>query len=65
MTLNWQVRELCGLITRTSYPEMKRRAGGINYPDTVSGSTNIRAFLNCFEGADDRWIHDIQKACSV
>ena len=59
-----QIRELCGRITRTSYPEMKRRAEEINLPDTFSGSTNISAFLNCFEASDDRWITEIQKAFS-
>ena len=57
-----QIRELCGRITRTSYPEMKRRAEEINLPDTVSGSTNISVFLNWFEASDDRWIAEIRKA---
>lgn len=57
-----QIRDLCGKITRTNYPEMKRRAEEINLPDTVSGSTNISVFLNRFEASDDRWITDIRKA---
>lgn len=57
-----QIKELCRKITRTSYPEMKRRAGVINNPDTVSGSTNISDFLDWFEAADDRWIAEIRKA---
>ena len=57
-----QIRELCGRITRTSYPEMKRRAEEINLSDTVSGSTNISVFLNWFEASDDRWIAEIRKA---
>ena len=59
-----QIRELCGKITRTNYPEMKKRAEGINLPDTVSGSTNISVFLNRFEASDDHWIVEIRKALS-
>lgn len=59
-----QIRELCGKITRTNYPEMKRRTGEINLADTDPGSTNIVTFLNCFEGSDDRWITEIRKAIS-
>ena len=58
-----QIRELCW-ITRSSYPEMKRRAEEINLPDTVSGSTNISGFLSCFVASDDRWITEIRKAFS-
>ena len=57
-----QTRELCSRITRSSYPEMKRRAEEINLPDTVSGSTNISGFLSCFVASDDRWITEIRKA---
>lgn len=57
-----QIKELCRKITRTNYPEMKRRAEAINLPDTISGSTNISAFLDWFEAADDRWITEIRKA---
>ena len=59
-----QIRELCGRISRGSYPEMKRRAEAINLPDTVPGSTNIGTFLNCFESSDARWIAEIRKAFS-
>lgn len=59
-----QIRELCGKITRSSYPEMKRRAEDINLPDTVSASTNLSVFLNWFEASDDRWISEIRKAYS-
>lgn len=59
-----QTRELCSRITRSSYPEMKRRAEEINLPDTVSGSTNISGFLSCFVASDDRWITEIRKAFS-
>lgn len=57
-----QIRELCGKITRTNYPDMKRRAEEINLPDTVSGSSNISTFLLRFENSDDRWITEIRKA---
>ena len=57
-----QIKELCERITRSSYPEMKRRAEAINLPDTVSGSTNISVFLDWFEALDDRWIAEIRKA---
>lgn len=57
-----QIKELCRKITRTNYPEMKRRAEAINNPDTISGSTNICTFLDRFEAADDRWIAEIRKA---
>lgn len=56
--------DLCRKITRTNYPEMKRRVAEINFPDTFSGSTNISVFLNCFEASDDRWIAEIRKALS-
>ena len=57
-----QIRELCCKITRTSYPEMKRRAEEINLSETVSGSTNISVFLNWFETSDHHWIAEIRKA---
>lgn len=59
-----QIQELCGKITRSNYPEMKKRAETINFPDTVSGSTNISTFLKWFEEANDRWIAEIRKACA-
>ena len=59
-----QIQELCGKITRSNYPEMKKRAEAINFPDTVSGSTNISTFLKWFEEANDRWIAEIRKACA-
>ena len=59
-----QIKELCGKITRSSYPKMKKRAESINHPDTVSGSTNISMFLDWFEASDDRWITEIRKALS-
>ena len=55
------IKELCRKITRTNYPEMKRRAEAINNPDTISGSTNICTFLDRFEAADDRWIAEIRR----
>ncbi len=57
-----QIRELCNRITRTNYPDMKNRSEKINFPDTVSGSTNISMFLNWFEAPDGRWITEIQRA---
>lgn len=60
-----QIRELCSRITRTSYPEMKKRAEDINFPDTVSGGTNISVFLNWFETSDDHWITEIRKVFSA
>ena len=59
-----QITDLCRKITRTNYPEMKKQVAEINFPDTVSGSTNISVFLNCFEASDDRWIAEIRKALS-
>ena len=59
-----QIRELCGKITRTNYPDMKKRVEDINLPDTVSGSTNISAFLNWFETSDDHWIADMRRTLS-
>ena len=59
-----QIQELCGKITRSNYSEMKKRAEAINFPDTVSGSTNISTFLKWFEEANDRWIAEIRKACA-
>lgn len=57
-----QIRELCSLVTRASYPEMKKRAEAINYPDTVSGSTNFSVFLNWFESSENHWIAEIRRA---
>lgn len=58
-----QIKELCRKVTRTNYPEMKRRTESINQPDNVPCSTNISVFLNRFEGLDERWILDIRRAC--
>ena len=58
-----QIQELCGKITRANYQEMKTRTKAINYPDNVSGSTNISEFLDRFEKSDDHWITEIRKAC--
>lgn len=57
-----QIMELCKKITRTNYSEMKRRTEAINFPENVSGSTNISSFLARFESSDNRWISEIQKS---
>ena len=59
-----QIQALCRKITRANSLDMKRRTESINYPDTVSGSTNISTYLKWFEKSDDHWIAEIRKACA-
>ncbi len=59
-----QIRELCRKITRTNYPDMRARTETINFPDNVSGSSNISKFLKWFEESDDTWIAEIRRACA-
>ena len=59
-----QIIDLCKKITRANYPDMKERAEALNFPDTVSGSTNFSTYLRWFENSDDRWITEIRKACA-
>ena len=59
-----QIQELCGKITRSNYSDMKMRAETINFPDNVSGSSNISKFLKWFEECDDIWISEIKRACA-
>ena len=56
-----QIKEICSKIFRRSYEEMKRRVAAINFPDTISCSTNFGDFLERFENEDTKWISTIQK----
>ena len=56
-----QIKAICGKIFRRSYSEMRRRVEAINFPDTISCSTNFIVFLERFETEDVKWISSIQK----
>ena len=56
-----QIRTLCSLIFRRSYPEMRKRVSTINRPDTEPASTNFIHFLEKFESSDARWIRDMNR----
>lgn len=57
-----QIKALCDMIFRRSYPEMRRRIAELNQSDTVPGSTNFILYLDRFEQGDIKWIREINAA---
>lgn len=54
-----QIKELCSMIYRRTYHDMKNRILGMNSDDNVSGSTNFIVFLDNFESSNYSWISNI------
>ncbi len=54
-----QIKELCSMIYRRTYDDMKIRVEKMNFSDTISGSTNFIAFLEKFESSNYGWISSI------
>lgn len=56
-----QIKEICQKIFRKNYTKMKERVSKINFPDTVSGSTNFATFISKFESDNIDWIKEISR----